>query len=73
VAGTDAGLIEPAATTPKVTVDLARSSARLPLVGGYAGILRSTAGSSLSSAPSASRTLGEPTAPRPTLGAVPGS
>lgn len=34
VAGTDGGLILPADTTPKVTVDLARSVLRLPLVGG---------------------------------------
>ncbi|WP_189131878.1 Xaa-Pro dipeptidyl-peptidase [Wenjunlia tyrosinilytica] len=34
VAGTDAGLLEPADTKPTVTVYLARSFARLPLVGG---------------------------------------
>ncbi|GGX64334.1 X-Pro dipeptidyl-peptidase [Streptomyces hiroshimensis] len=44
IAGTDAGLIEPASTTPHVTVDLRRSSATLPLVGGYAAFARATAG-----------------------------
>lgn len=40
VAGTDAGLIEPATTTPKLTVDLHRTSASLPLVGGKAAFER---------------------------------
>jgi X-Pro dipeptidyl-peptidase len=43
VAGTDNGLILPASTTPHVTVDLARSLLRLPLVGGP-GALRTRAG-----------------------------
>ncbi|MGV9850927.1 Xaa-Pro dipeptidyl-peptidase [Streptomyces sp. NPDC003442] len=34
IAGTDAGLIEPPSTTPRLTLDLPRTSARLPLVGG---------------------------------------
>ncbi|MET7764587.1 Xaa-Pro dipeptidyl-peptidase [Streptomyces sp. NPDC005393] len=34
IAGTDAGLLEPPSTTPRLTVDLPRTSARLPLVGG---------------------------------------
>ncbi|MGE7433154.1 Xaa-Pro dipeptidyl-peptidase [Kitasatospora sp. NPDC001175] len=34
VAGTDNGLIDPPSTKPSVTVDLAHSSLRLPLVGG---------------------------------------
>lgn len=38
VAGTDAGLVEPPGTTPTVTMDLARSFARLPLVGGAANV-----------------------------------
>ncbi|MBF6054268.1 x-prolyl-dipeptidyl aminopeptidase [Streptomyces eurocidicus] len=44
VAGTDAGLIEPASTTPRVTMDLRGTTARLPLVGGYAAFARATAG-----------------------------
>ncbi|GAA5020421.1 Xaa-Pro dipeptidyl-peptidase [Kitasatospora paranensis] len=42
VAGTDSGLLEPASTTPSLSIDLARSSLRLPLVGGTAA-LRQTA------------------------------
>jgi X-Pro dipeptidyl-peptidase len=53
VAGTDGGLIEPAGTTPAVTVDLARSSARLPLVGGY-GAPATTTATSAQEAPTAS-------------------
>lgn len=34
IAGTDAGLLEPPSTTPRLTVDLPRTLARLPLVGG---------------------------------------
>ncbi|RLV10286.1 Xaa-Pro dipeptidyl-peptidase [Streptomyces griseocarneus] len=45
VAGTDAGLIVPAATTPHLTVDLSRSRAELPLVGGWQAFARATAGS----------------------------
>jgi X-Pro dipeptidyl-peptidase len=44
VAGTDAGLIEPPASTPRLTLDLARTSARLPLVGGVQAFVRATAG-----------------------------
>ncbi len=44
VAGTDAGLIEPAATSPRLTVDLGRTSAELPFVGGRAAFARATAG-----------------------------
>jgi X-Pro dipeptidyl-peptidase len=34
IAGTDAGLLEPPTTTPRLTLDLSRTSARLPLAGG---------------------------------------
>ncbi|MFG2141252.1 Xaa-Pro dipeptidyl-peptidase [Streptomyces sp. NPDC048650] len=44
VAGTDAGLIDPPSTRPKLTLDLARTSARLPLVGGAPALARATAG-----------------------------
>ncbi len=46
VAGTDKGLIEPADTTPKLTVDLADSAAQVPVVGGYPAFVRATAGGS---------------------------
>jgi X-Pro dipeptidyl-peptidase len=39
VAGTDSGLIEPPASTPTVTVDLSRSLARLPVVGGAPAVV----------------------------------
>ncbi|MHA7957066.1 Xaa-Pro dipeptidyl-peptidase [Streptomyces sp. L500] len=48
VAGTDAGLIVPASTTPRVTVDLHGTSARLPLVGGVAAFARATRGAAVS-------------------------
>ncbi|MGA4876420.1 Xaa-Pro dipeptidyl-peptidase [Streptomyces lydicamycinicus] len=44
VAGTDAGLIDPPASTPKLTLDLSRTSAELPLTGGAAAFARATAG-----------------------------
>ncbi|MFJ7904177.1 Xaa-Pro dipeptidyl-peptidase [Streptomyces sp. NPDC096198] len=40
VAGTDKDLIDPASTTPTLTVDLSRTAARLPLVGGAAAFNR---------------------------------
>ncbi|MEU1373637.1 Xaa-Pro dipeptidyl-peptidase [Streptomyces triculaminicus] len=42
VAGTDARLVEPASTTPRVTVDLARGEASLPFVGGSRAFARAT-------------------------------
>ncbi|GAA2796845.1 Xaa-Pro dipeptidyl-peptidase [Kitasatospora paracochleata] len=42
VAGTDSGLLEPPPTTPRLSIDLAHSSLRLPMVGGAAA-LRQTA------------------------------
>ncbi|MGP3982345.1 Xaa-Pro dipeptidyl-peptidase [Streptomyces sp. KR80] len=44
VAGTDAGLIEPPASTPRLTLDLARTSAELPLIGGAPAFGRATRG-----------------------------
>ncbi|MFI5520324.1 Xaa-Pro dipeptidyl-peptidase [Streptomyces platensis] len=44
VAGTDAGLIDPPRSTPKLTLDLSRTSAELPLTGGAAAFARATAG-----------------------------
>ncbi|MFD9123804.1 Xaa-Pro dipeptidyl-peptidase [Kitasatospora sp. NPDC059571] len=42
VAGTDSGLLEPPSTAPSLSIDLGRSSLRLPLVGGISA-LRQTA------------------------------
>ncbi|MGW7255472.1 Xaa-Pro dipeptidyl-peptidase [Streptomyces sp. NPDC054834] len=62
VAGTDKDLIDPPSTTPKLTLDLARTSARVPLVGGAAAFTRATSGST-SAAPKAT-TLDGVGAPR---------
>ncbi|MFI9202123.1 Xaa-Pro dipeptidyl-peptidase [Streptomyces sp. NPDC053048] len=59
VAGTDARLIEPASTTPRLTVDLRASQASLPLVGGFAAFVRATRG--------ADPAYERPTAPLPGL------
>ncbi|MFZ3566947.1 Xaa-Pro dipeptidyl-peptidase [Streptomyces sp. BH097] len=45
VAGTDKDLIDPPATKPTLTVDLARSAARVPVVGGAAAFAAATSGS----------------------------
>ncbi|MEU5279852.1 Xaa-Pro dipeptidyl-peptidase [Streptomyces asoensis] len=45
VAGTDRDLIDPPADTPTLTLDLARTSARVPLAGGADAFARATAGS----------------------------
>ncbi|WP_197371992.1 Xaa-Pro dipeptidyl-peptidase, partial [Streptomyces clavuligerus] len=44
IAGTDRGLIDPPASTPTLTLDLSRTSARLPVVGGLPALLGATAG-----------------------------
>ncbi|MGF1236151.1 Xaa-Pro dipeptidyl-peptidase [Streptomyces sp. 2-6] len=45
VAGTDKDLIDPPSSTPTLTVDLSRTSAKVPLVGGAPAFARATAGS----------------------------
>ncbi|MEU0740504.1 Xaa-Pro dipeptidyl-peptidase [Streptomyces sp. NPDC006134] len=45
VAGTDRDLLDPPADTPVLTLDLARTSARVPFTGGPAAFARATAGS----------------------------
>ncbi|MHC3471372.1 Xaa-Pro dipeptidyl-peptidase [Streptomyces sp. 7R007] len=44
VAGTDKDLIDPPADTPTLTLDLTRTSARVPLVGGAAAFAAATSG-----------------------------
>lgn len=44
VAGTDKDLIDPPSTTPTLTLDLARTAARVPLVGGAAAFTGATSG-----------------------------
>ncbi|MFG2885223.1 Xaa-Pro dipeptidyl-peptidase [Streptomyces sp. NPDC048297] len=51
VAGTDKDLIDPPSTKPTLTLDLARTTARLPLLGGPAAFARATSGTT--SAPTA--------------------
>ncbi|WP_155055848.1 Xaa-Pro dipeptidyl-peptidase [Streptomyces blattellae] len=45
VAGTDENLIDPPSTKPTLTLDLSRTSAHVPLVGGPKSFTRATAGS----------------------------
>ncbi|MFI1168984.1 Xaa-Pro dipeptidyl-peptidase [Streptomyces sp. NPDC020801] len=45
VAGTDKDLIDPPSSTPTLTLDLSRTSAKVPLLGGTAAFARATAGS----------------------------
>ncbi|MCI3270838.1 Xaa-Pro dipeptidyl-peptidase [Streptomyces cylindrosporus] len=52
VAGTDKDLIDPPADKPTLTLDLSRTSARVPLVGGAAAFARATS-STTATAPSA--------------------
>ncbi|AVH60969.1 MULTISPECIES: Xaa-Pro dipeptidyl-peptidase [Streptomyces] len=52
VAGTDKDLIDPPSSTPTLAVDLSRTSARVPFVGGAAAFDRATAGAG-SAAPEA--------------------
>ncbi|MEW2086542.1 Xaa-Pro dipeptidyl-peptidase [Streptomyces sp. NPDC005283] len=70
VGGTDKDLIDPPATTPTLSLDLARTSARLPIVGGTAAFVRATAASVAAVSPSPSRLSGvaEPRAIRPIPG-----
>lgn len=69
VAGTDKDLIDPPSTTPTLTLDLPRTSAHLPLVGGAPAFARATAGAT-TTAP-APTTLDGVRAPR-TAHRVPG-
>jgi X-Pro dipeptidyl-peptidase len=62
VAGTDKDLIDPPSSRPTLTVDLSRTSARVPLVGGPAAFAHAIAGSS-SAAPDTGALEGV-TAPR---------
>ncbi|MFI2346198.1 Xaa-Pro dipeptidyl-peptidase [Streptomyces sp. NPDC019443] len=70
VGGTDRDLIDPPASTPALTLDLARTSAKLPIVGGAAAFVRATAGSTASLTPREARLSGvaEPRPIRPIPG-----
>ncbi|ORT53865.1 Xaa-Pro dipeptidyl-peptidase [Streptomyces sp. CB03238] len=64
IGGTDQYLIDPPATRPTLTLDLTRTSARLPLVGGAPAFLRATTGTVHRAAPRTAPPAGV-TAPRP--------
>ncbi|WP_344498814.1 Xaa-Pro dipeptidyl-peptidase [Streptomyces enissocaesilis] len=72
VGGTDAGLIDPPSTTPTLRLDLSRTSAELPVVGGAKEFATATAGSSYAT-PSGARLDGvaEPRSARPIPGGTP--
>jgi X-Pro dipeptidyl-peptidase len=70
VAGTDKDLIDPPSTTPTLSLNLSRTSAQLPLVGGASAFAKATAGSR-STTPTA-ETLDGVRAPR-TAQRVPGN
>lgn len=53
VAGTDRDLIDPPADTPTLTLDLSRTSARVPFVGGADAFARATSGSAAAATPDA--------------------
>ncbi|MFC9289533.1 Xaa-Pro dipeptidyl-peptidase [Streptomyces sp. NPDC057052] len=52
VAGTDKDLIDPPADTPTLTLDLSRTTARVPFVGGARAFAAATAGTPAAAAPS---------------------
>jgi X-Pro dipeptidyl-peptidase len=69
VAGSDKDLIDPPSSTPTLTVDLSRTAAHMPLVGGAAAFGRAVSGG----APAASRTTAQDGVRTPlTVHAVPG-
>ncbi|MFC5212820.1 Xaa-Pro dipeptidyl-peptidase [Streptomyces coerulescens] len=65
VAGTDKDLIDPPSTRPTLTLDLPRTKARIPLVGGAGAFARATADAP-SAAPAPKLLDGVTGAPRPT-------
>lgn len=71
VAGTDRGLIEPPANTPRLTVDLARTTANLPVVGGASAFAGATTGKAVAPLPGRVRLDGV-AGPRP-IHPIPGA
>ncbi|MEE1754077.1 Xaa-Pro dipeptidyl-peptidase [Streptomyces sp. SP18CS02] len=64
IGGTDRDLIDPPASTPTLTLDLTRTSAKVPVVGGARAFARATAGARWQAAPRTAPLDGV-TAPRP--------
>ncbi|MEV5146595.1 Xaa-Pro dipeptidyl-peptidase [Streptomyces sp. NPDC052727] len=60
VAGTDKDLIDPPSTRPTLTVDLSRTTATVPLVGGAGAFARATSGSAGAPAPTVLDGVGPP-------------
>lgn len=60
VAGTDRDLIDPPSSTPTLTLDLSRTSARVPVVGGAEAFGRATAGTGTAASPSVHEGVGDP-------------
>lgn len=68
VAGTDRNLIDPPDTTPRISLDLARSAAELPVVGGVTAFAGAVAGPAKAPALSRLGGVGEPRPIRPIPG-----
>ncbi|MEU1039228.1 Xaa-Pro dipeptidyl-peptidase [Streptomyces sp. NPDC005907] len=64
VAGTDKDLIDPPSSTPTLTLDLSRTSARIPLVGGAGAFRSATVNSTRTPRPSVLDGVRDPSAPR---------
>ncbi|MFB7391038.1 Xaa-Pro dipeptidyl-peptidase [Streptomyces sp. NPDC056191] len=69
VGGTDKDLLDPPSTTPTLTLDLARTRARLPFVGGAAAFGRATSGA-YPSVPSLTSAVPSPTGAEPPAAVV---
>lgn len=65
IAGTDRHLIQPPASTPTITLDLSRTGARLPFVGGSAAFNAATAGATDRTAPRTAAPSDSVAGPRP--------
>ncbi|MFF9003909.1 Xaa-Pro dipeptidyl-peptidase [Streptomyces achromogenes] len=65
IAGTDRDLLEPPSTRPALTVDLSRTAAKVPLVGGAGAFARATSGEAAAPAPTVLKGVGAPRAGRP--------
>ncbi|MGW3462561.1 Xaa-Pro dipeptidyl-peptidase [Streptomyces olivaceoviridis] len=60
IAGTDKDLIDPPSSRPTLTVDLSRTTATVPLVGGAGAFVRATSGSTRAPAPRVLDGVGAP-------------
>ncbi|MCZ0210603.1 Xaa-Pro dipeptidyl-peptidase [Streptomyces sp. UMAF16] len=65
IAGTDRDLLEPPSTRPALTVDLSRTTAKVPLVGGAGAFARATSGGTTAPAPTVLKGVRAPRPDRP--------